>query len=53
MEKAYLEALHEAEHEAEMRAYEEEYHQAEYEYYWMSLMEENEIITEAIKTMEE
>lgn len=46
MEKAYLEALQQAEYEAEMRAYEEAYRQAEYEYYWMLFMQENEMITD-------
>lgn len=46
MERLYWETQQQAEYEAEMRAYEESYYQAEYEYYWMLLMQENEMITD-------
>lgn len=47
MEEDFWEAQEQAAYEAEMRAREEEYYQAVYEDFWMSLMKENEAITES------
>lgn len=46
-ERLYLESLYAAEEEAYWKAMEEAMYEAQWNEYWMSLLEENEIITES------